>query len=247
MKTESTKNLNSKHRANNYSEARISFDSKNRSYLPSHLRNKHQELKQRERSHGPYLDESGDNHSIKNAENQNKNKMGQYYHNAKALENVLKEEKEALNKREKEKQQILQRKQKVASYSKLVKEIHWDSTSEKARDKLNHQPKKKRNLKTEPSTNKTFEHKPSSKMSAIERIKSMRNNKQFNEQGEQKENYVNNSKSKLRDSFEDSPEKDRRSIKAMKSEIHHSVKDNLPRSNKHQDSHNFIGMENSEF
>ncbi|CAI2372526.1 unnamed protein product [Moneuplotes crassus] len=101
------------------------------------------------------------------------NQVNQYYHNAKALENVLKEEKSNLQKLERDKKKLIERKQKVASYSKLVREIHWDHSDRNKRD-VKYNPLKKRSVIGETDSNKTFENHNRSRMAAVEKVKEIR-------------------------------------------------------------------------
>lgn len=192
--TKEFKSINSKNRLNNYSEGRVSFDTNQKDNISRKYQHKSkpQKFHPRDHSQGALMEDLMEENSVSNAGSFSKiNKMNQYYHNAKALENVLKEDKEALLKLEKEKQKIMERKQKVASYSKLVKEIHWEGKNEK-REKFDYLPKKK--SKGTGGTNKTFEENRSSKMMALEKIKDYRKKnteklKSAQEQGELSEPY----------------------------------------------------------
>lgn len=172
--------------------------------------------------------------------------MNQYYHNAKALENVLKEDKEALLKLEIEKQKIIERKQKVASYSKLVKEIHWDGKKEK-REKFDYLPKKK--SKGNSGTNKTFEENRSSKMMAIDKIKDYRRKHtekliSAEEQGELSEQY-NDVKSLGSRNSRAQHNKSQTKVMQGLSNVDHNFEPIYPKSSKNEMSHNFIGIDKS--
>lgn len=169
------KNINSSNRLNNYSDGRISYDSKNLSSKGSQILSHHFHPRENQ---GEIIDDSIEAGSSLNYKHTSKNPANNYYHNVKALENVLKEDKEVHQKREIERDMLIKRKEKVASYSKLVKEIHWDSNSDKRKEILDYVPKKHPLNK---NNNKTFEEKRKSKMMAISRIKEYRS-KQTNEQ-----------------------------------------------------------------
>ena len=164
------KNINSSNRLNNYSGGRISFDTKNKNLSSKGSQILSHHFHPRE-NQGEIIDESIEAGNSLNQKHFVKNQASHYYHNAKALENVLKEDKEAHLKREIEREQLIKRKEKVASYSKLVKEIHWESNADKRKEILDYIPKKRSVNK---DTNKTFEEKRKSKMMAINRIKEYR-------------------------------------------------------------------------
>ena len=121
------KNQWSKHKLVNYNNNRINFDSKN-------IKSISQNKPYRDSRNQKYYPQGNNinfiDHSVKEENNagsfEKENQMNQYYHNVKALENVMKEDKDNMKRREREKKSIIQRKQKVASYSKLVREIHWN-------------------------------------------------------------------------------------------------------------------------
>ena len=158
-------------RFNKYNNNRISFDSHNKSVSQSKPYGKaiKQNYYQNE-SHdfGDRIEEDNNAGSFGKA-----NQVNKYYHNAKALENVLKEDKENMHKKEKEKQKLIERKSKVASYSKLVREIHWDKDAEHKR-KIEYKKLKNQHLRSEHGSNKTFEGQQRSKISAIEKVKDIK-------------------------------------------------------------------------
>lgn len=98
-------------------------------------------------------------------------KVNQYYHNAKALENVLKEDRDAKAKSKVEKENLMKRKQKVASYSKLVKEIHWEKQGV---EKRHSHGAKRHGVRGSDASNKSYDSKRKNRMVAVDRIKELK-------------------------------------------------------------------------
>ena len=139
------KSHGSKHLIQNMNHNRISFDSKNNKSMSQNKAYRDaikQKYYPKENDNSKFIDQSMGEEDDKAGSFGKGNQVNQYYHNAKALENVLKEDKENMYKREKEKQNIVERKQKVASYSKLVREIHWDQEERSKPHKVEYKPLK---------------------------------------------------------------------------------------------------------
>ena len=193
-------------------------------------------------SKADFINDSIEGRHIKHEDNYKKlsKPSNKYYHNIKALENVLKEDKEAQNKHSKEKQQLMLRKQKVASYSKLVKEIHWDSNSVKRKDLYDANGRRIKKATSEVASNKTFEDKRKTRMMAIDKIKDIKRKqiddaKTIQEQGALKENVSENL---YNDSDQNTSQN--RKVKTLKNDIEDAVQKNTT-------PHNFIGINNSKF
>lgn len=225
MKTESVKQIQSvgsKNKLNNYSQGRTSFEVSKKGLVSKRsYKNNPQQFHPRDKAQSAFMDESAQDDSLSNASSFNKkHKVGQYYHNAKALENVLKQDKEALQKREVNKQKILDRKQKVASYSKLVREIHWDE--KKKPESYEIQAIKKRALKNNKLKKRLTDHQVS-----------------LQEQGEMTENLNEANHARNQHKIHNIKSQNK-SIQGLQHQDH-GIYDNFPQSNKNQDSHNFVG------
>lgn len=151
--------------------------------------------------------------------------MNHYYHNAKALENVLKEDKESVLKREMNRQQIIQRKEKVASYSKLVREIHWDSKNSKRLESqdFNHH---KKILKRD--SNMTFEQRAESNHIRSDRANEYKHrhakeHKSVIEGNEMKENFDFNIKSNIKTSKNKDLHNESKNIYNLKRNIENAI------------------------
>jgi hypothetical protein len=192
------------------------------------------------------MNEVENENSLNDESLKNGNQMNQYYHNAKALENVLKEDKEAHEKLEVEKQTLLERKQKVASYSKLVKEIHWDKYAPK-KDKYEYLAQKKKSLKQNLKSNKMLEDNKSSKMMAVDKIKDMRkknterHQRSAQEQGELTHNYSDSYDNPSIHALNKSHSKP---IEGLSKYGEYDIEGDFPKSSKNEVSHNFVGAEN---
>jgi hypothetical protein len=248
------KSYASKKRMQNYSEQKISFDSKSVNQL--HKRPSQKQYKKyisREESQDKFIDktlETEEEHDNNAGSFGVPNNVGHYYHNAKALENVLKEDKDAITKRHKERQQILDRKQKVASYSKLVKEIHWDSNGEQNKKRVDYKPMRNP-LKSDNDSNKTFDQQRKYKMSALERVKDFRRKhsnqlKVKEEQGEMTSNFGIDSVDESRN-IRVSKHPHNKSTQGLSAHGDHHSDSNQPRSSKNVNERNFVGLSKSNF
>jgi hypothetical protein len=191
------------------------------------------------------MDDSIEGHHMNHDSSyQNISKVKKYHHNAKAIANVLKEEKEAQTKLEKQKEQLVLRKQKVASYSKLVKELHWDSTNTKPKNLVyDMNGRKIKKVKSDTHSNKTFEGRRKSKVMPMERVRNMRRKRDdeqrlINDQGNFKENYNSNFKIDS-DTGNDVP---RHKINSLGQDEDYAIQSSLPQSIKNEDDHNFVGF-----
>ena len=236
----------------NSNGGRISFDTKKKNKTGSRGYMKHQQFHPNEKQQNNYTDESLGEESVNHVDSFSKhNKINQYYHNAKALENVLKEDKEVLQKREKDKLALLERKQKVASYSKLVKEIHWEGNTQH-KDKLEYLAKKKKNLvQNSQNNNNTFEDGKPSRMAAVDKVKNLRRRqtdrqkRSVQEQGEMTLNHddsIDNKYTRLNHN-----KSQNKPIRKLGEYENYQAEVDFPKSSKHKADHNFIGENNSKF
>lgn len=225
-------------RLNNYSESRISFEGRHRN-----LSTKGSQLLSHQfhpKEINGEIDESTEVTNARNSKSINKIQVSHYYHNAKALENVLKDDKDLVQKREFNRQQIIQRKEKVASYSKLVREIHWDNKNNEQRkdshDVHNHRKMPKRD------SNMTFEQRAESNQMRTDRVRqnnqrSTKEHKSVIETNDVKENFDFNIKSNIKTSKNKDLRNESKNIYNLKRNIENAINKHHALNEEHERTH----------